>query len=687
MGHLNGPALPYRDINVQISEHSYVFSSPSSPDDQSLVIDRPTGDIRLQQPGTGSLGRATQVMSIAGILGMIQLRLDKYIIFINKAKPVGRLKGHMVYKIVSTQIMPMRKRQIRDPDEDTFLNILQTFLASGAMYFSYSLDLTNSLQRQAQADNSFPMWMRADDRFFWNRFVSSDLINYRSFGGSGAVGQQPGVDPFILPVIYGMLEIRPTTLKSTPVTLVLISRRSRHRGGTRFFTRGLDEHGNPANYNETEQIVVLNDGNSSMGGFSGSSDMQTGSQSTQEMQTMSYVQIRGSVPAHWCEVNDLKYTPKIQLSRSLDAAVPAAQAHLTQQIKIYGDTYLINLINQKGREKQVKDWFEQMVSLVKSSQPQVFERLHYVYFDFHHETKGMNMARAYNLVERMQEELQKQAYFRASDRNGSLRSGPEVHQVQNSVMRTNCMDCLDRTNVVQSMFARYMLNRMFVENGLLSPGQTFTEVDPVFEELFRNIWGDNADVVSSTYSGTGAMKTDVTRTGTRTKMGALQDGRIGVTRYFLNNFMDGPRQDAFDLFQGTYLPGSANIGSQLVFADRRPVLIQAVPYLLGFSMAMIFIAYVSGPGSGMLPLRFFSIVWVVVAAWCAFFIKSHGKLYVNWPKLNPQQYAVDGFNEHLSKAGKDPLLGPYLKQHMVRHERGVSMAPYLSAEEGKKRIE
>ncbi|KAL2885828.1 Phosphoinositide phosphatase SAC1 [Ceratocystis lukuohia] len=683
MASLSAAALPYRDINVQISDHSYLFSSPSSPNAQSLVIDRPTGDIRLQEPGAGSLSRATQVMSIAGILGMIQLRLDKYIIFITKAQPVGRLRGHMVYKIASTQVMPIRKRQIHDPDEDTFLTLLKTFLASGAMYFSYSVDLTNSFQRQAQSSPAQPMWMRADDRFFWNKFVSSDLIKFRSLGGGSYPGPQAGIDPFILPVMYGMLEIRPTTFKQTPVTLALISRRSRHRGGTRFFTRGLDEDGNPANYNETEQIVILNDGNGAMGGFAGSSDMQSGKLgNSQEMQVMSYVQIRGSVPAHWAEVNDLKYTPKIQLTRRLEAAVPAAQAHLSQQINIYGDTYLINLINQQGREKQVKDWFEHMVSLVKASQPKLFEHLHYVYFDFHHETKGMNMSRAYNLVERMENILPHQAYFRASDAPASKEGRLEVRHLQNSVMRTNCMDCLDRTNVVQSMFARYMLNRIFVEAGLMASGSNFTSEDPAFEELFRNLWGDNADVVSGTYSGTGAMKTDVTRTGTRTKVGALQDGRIGVTRFFLNNFMDGPRQDAFDLFLGTYLPGSANIGSSLVFADRRPVLIQAVPYLFGFSMAMIFIAYVSTPGSATIPLRLFSIVWFLVSAWSAFFIKSHGKLYVNWPKLRPQQYVIDGYNEHLTKATKDPILGPHLKKYMVKRERGLSMAQYTSAEEG-----
>lgn len=33
----------------------------------------------------------------------------------------------------------------------------------------------------------------------------------------------------------------------------------------------------------------------------------------------------------------------------------------------------------------------------------------------------------------------------------------QIKQRQSGVMRTNCMDCLDRTNVVQSVFARKVL--------------------------------------------------------------------------------------------------------------------------------------------------------------------------------------------------------------------------------------
>lgn len=567
---------------------------------------------------------------------------------------MGRLKGHMVYKVVSTELLPMRERQILDPDEDTFIRLLQDFLKAAPMYFSYSIDLTNSFQRQSESDVSSPLWMRADDRFFYNKHLQSELIDFRTRGTRGSMGPQPGADPFILPVIFGVLEIRPTNFKGNPLTVVLITRRSRHRGGTRYFTRGLDEDGHAANYNETEQVVIVNDtSNSRMGGFAGSSDMRSGQfgkanpDPGEEMQIMSYVQTRGSVPTYWAEINTLRYTPKVQV-RGVETALRAAQKHFDEQIRLYGDNYLINLVNQTGRERNIKNSYEQMVELLVSSpredvqadlvtdekfrtiQPETsqqrFDRLHYVYFDYHHETKGLRMHRAYALVEKLADALARQAYFRAVDMPGpDARLEPRAYQT--SVMRTNCMDCLDRTNVVQSIFARHVLDRILEDLGWLPRGSSFRDEDPVFEDLFRNMWADNADVVSLAYSGTGAMKTDVTRTGNRTKMGALQDGRIGVTRYFKNNFLDGPRQDGFDLFLGAYLP-AADLGSGLVFADRRPLLIQSVPYLLAFSLFFVLLALFSR-SEAVLTIRIFMLFWLAVAVWSASFIFSHGMLYVS----------------------------------------------------------
>ncbi|KOS19072.1 Phosphoinositide phosphatase SAC1 [Escovopsis weberi] len=710
MAHLVAARQLFRDISLKVTSDAYTFTSPSSPEAPFLVLERPTGDIRLVQGTANSTRRATRVSSIVGILGVIQLRLDKYVVVITKAQPMGRLKGHMVYKVAATEMLPMRERQIRDPDEDTFLSLLETFLATGPMYFSYSIDLTNSFQRQSQADTSRPIWMRADDRFFFNKYLQSGLIDFRNGGSRNQPGPQPGIDPYILPCIFGMFEAKPTKFKGTPLTIAIISRRSRYRGGTRYFTRGVDEDGHAANYNETEQVVILNDSGSGLSGFAGSSDMQSGKfgvSSHKETQILSYVQTRGSVPTYWFEVNSLKYTPKIQV-RGTDAALAASAKHFEEQIRIYGDNYLINLVNHKGRECAVKESYEKMAKALVTApqerrqadngltdekfttiQPgasrQQFDRLHYVYFDYHSETKGMRMDKARAVVDRLRQAVDAQSYFRGVDMPADNDGRIDARGLQTSVMRTNCMDCLDRTNVVQSLFARDALDRQLADAGLMPAGSSFRDLDPDFEVLFRNIWADNADVISRAYSGTGAMKTDVTRTGTRTKLGVLEDGRIGLTRYFLNNFRDGPRQDSFDLFLGAYRPGHAAIGTSLIFADKRPVLIQAIPYVMAFAALIVLLALVTrrDPDASLLPIRLLMLLSSATTAWCAYFVWSHGMLYVNWPRLNPRQYALDGFGEHYAKARKDPLIGALV----ARHEKGLTATRYLNAEEGKKRIE
>lgn len=63
-----------------------------------------------------------------------------------------------------------------------------------------------------------------------------------------------------------------------------------------------------------------------------------------------------------------------------------------------------------------------------------------------------------------------------------------------------------------------------------------------FNYKFRNIWADNGDSMSVQYAGTGALKSDFTRTGKRTKYGLLRDGGNSLVRYVINNFYDGFNQ-------------------------------------------------------------------------------------------------------------------------------------------------
>lgn len=73
-------------------------------------------------------------------------------------------------------------------------------------------------------------------------------------------------------------------------------------------------------------------------------------------------------------------------------------------------------------------------------------------------------------------------YFKAeTTKDGQTR----VSHRQTSIVRTNCMDCLDRTNVVQSVISRWVLTRQLQELGILSPNESI-ESHEQFEALFRN---------------------------------------------------------------------------------------------------------------------------------------------------------------------------------------------------------
>lgn len=43
------------------------------------------------------------------------------------------------------------------------------------------------------------------------------------------------------------------------------------------------------------------------------------------------------------------------------------------------------------------------------------------------------------------------------------KDGFSIDKIQKGCIRTNCVDCLDRTNVVQSVFARNVLHKILVD--------------------------------------------------------------------------------------------------------------------------------------------------------------------------------------------------------------------------------
>ena len=86
--------------------------------------------------------------------------------------------------------------------------------------------------------------------------------------------------------------------------------------------------------------------------------------------------------------------------------------------------------------------------------------IEYVWFDFHGECKKMKWENLSKLVDIVKEKMLSYGHFMAEidvsfgQRQLINKQTCRILSVQSGVMRTNCMDCLDRTNVVQGVFSR-----------------------------------------------------------------------------------------------------------------------------------------------------------------------------------------------------------------------------------------
>lgn len=125
-----------------------------------------------------------------------------------------------------------------------------------------------------------------------------------------------------------------------------------------------------------------------------------------------------------------------------------------------------------------------------------------------------------------------------------------VLQSQAGVFRVNCIDCCDRTNVVETYISKTVLKQQLLNIGILTDKMQSTHQFPEFEAIFNHVWADNGDRVSILYSGTGALMGDYTRTGQRSVSGLLTDGWNSVNRYLQNNFTDAKRQRSMNLVLG-----------------------------------------------------------------------------------------------------------------------------------------
>ena len=227
------------------------------------------------------------------------------------------------------------------------------------------------------------------------------------------------------------------------------------------------------------------------------------------------------------------------------------------------------------------------------------------------------------LIDQLREHANNFEYFFSSPAYTS--AGPKR---QRGVFRTNCIDCLDRTNVVQSLVATENLKAVLARLGVLAPSDDLL-AQTAFQAVYRHTWADHADLVSLQYAGTGALKTDFTRTGRRGYRGLLQDGWNAAHRYVFNNFTDGGRTDGLRVAVGEF-PVDKFVRTQQAALRRPRGAVSYLPALLALALAVLaFTLVTSRAVDGRL------VVYVVL---CVGFvgvvgrmILQHGNEFVNAP--------------------------------------------------------
>jgi len=316
-----------------------------------------------------------------------------------------------------------------------------------------------------------------------------------------------------------------TEPESHDFLLTLISRRSVKRAGLRYLRRGVDDQGSVANSVETEQIL--------------SSQIWDPAS-----KIFSLVQIRGSIPVFFSQ-SPYSFKPVVVTYGSEATNQTAFAKHFQTVIDRYGEVQVASLINKHGTEVSVGELYERHAKLLNGetegeNNPEA-KKIDFEWFDFHHECKGMKFENVSLLIDKLGPKLNKFGWTETED--------SKVVASQSGVLRTNCMDCLDRTNVTQSAVAGQIIQRQLEQLGL----SIDLHSDPR-TSWFNTLWADNGDAISKQYAGTAALKGDFTRTRKRTWPGALTDFSLTLNRYYNNIFGDYFLQTCID-----YMLGNAGV--------------------------------------------------------------------------------------------------------------------------------
>ena len=341
-----------------------------------------------------------------------------------------------------------------------------------------------------------------NDQYLWNFYLAHPLLTLL-----------PHSSYWLIPLVHGFFAQQLLRHSHQDVLVTLLARRSRHYAGTRYIKRGVNAAGHVANEVESEQVVEVTDSRSTW--------FNTGASYA------SVLLLRGSIPLYWWQENVQSLKPHIVVAPSQDGYA-ATKAHVDDLIRRYGPHIdLLSLIKKEERHPQETRlgyaYTAAVAWLREAYKGEEGVTLDYQTYDF----INMRSAKANVLrdVRRLvAPAVEAQGVFAHVTRveRDEVKEGAVVHSAsdlmrrerrsiqrsaQRGVVRINCVDCLDRTNVAQFCVGKAAMRLQLQALGLVSAGSG-EKVWPELLQVLQRFFTQHGDRIAQQYAGSGAMHRD-----------------------------------------------------------------------------------------------------------------------------------------------------------------------------------
>ena len=531
----------------------YQNYSPKSRLNKVISINLFTSYVKSESPEILKEKVIYSTYKAKAILGIIRIKGINFVLYIISSEKIGQIKNQDVFRITDVDFFEISDPKIKHTNDQEVSDLkdgIKKYLKLG-FYYSFGVDLTSSQQYQSKIINDLKngisnkinlkniplnnffnqlnlniennkflisenveqnlkkIYLTSYEKYFFNKNLYKKFINPNT--------KEPIDYCFIMPIICGYIGIFSYEFEGSQLDFILISRRSQNHCGTRYNTRGINDDGHVANYCESEQIVIYKNN------------------------LLSFSQLRGSVPVFFQQIGIRAAT---DITRNRNLTIEAFSKHLTEMRVDYPLIYFINLLNQKKRgEAPIIANFEKQIKFRKGN-----KTFRYYYFDMQNQCPRDNYSKIDYLIQNI-EPAANVFQFYSEDL-----STHEILKHQKGTTRTNCLDCLDRTNVVQTRISWLVLQKMLsylnlnLQNIFDIEEKFFTLTNNKFKENFKDLWAENGDQISIQYAGTASTITTVTKTGGHNLMGMIQHGIATVSRLYQGSFEDYFKQECIDTF-------------------------------------------------------------------------------------------------------------------------------------------